>query len=103
MSPTSPRHLLPVLAAALFGACGSAARPSQPAALPRREVDVVIDRVLAAYGGRERLARATTRRDEGRVVARMGGKEGRVLRAFRRPDHLRVELHYPDHAELRIL
>jgi len=58
-----------------------------------------------AYGGPEAIAAATAFVQAGEIVSvgRRGGT-GRILRAFHRPDKLRVEIAYPDReAEVRVL
>jgi hypothetical protein len=66
------------------------------------DADPLIDRVLAAYGGREALAKVKAYRMEGTIASRMQGT-GPFVRAFARPDRLRVVLSYPTNPEIRLL
>ncbi len=59
--------------------------------------------VVAAYGGRERLAEVRGVRLEGRVVAAGGKGEGRVRREFEGLGRLRVEVELPRGRELRLI
>src|SRR5215831_3111341 len=63
----------------------------------------LIDRVVLAYGGRAALEGVRAYRMEGRVVAAQQKREGPTSRLFERPGRLRVELHYPDRPETRIV
>lgn len=67
------------------------------------EVDRVVDRVVAAYGGAEAVAGLTGYRVEGRLEAHVRGQTGTTVRRIAAPDRFRVELDYGDHSELRIL
>jgi hypothetical protein len=90
---TRLRALFPLLAALLLTAGPAHAT---------RELDALLDRVLAAYGGKEALARVRSYRMEGTVTSTMRGT-GPFVRLFARPDRLRVNLDYPGHPETRIL
>ncbi len=81
--------------AAQGGVEGSSAPDTAAAAL--------VDRVLAAYGGREALEKIHAYRAEGRLVTVMREGEAPTIRLFARPNRLRVELRYPDAPETRIL
>jgi hypothetical protein len=64
----------------------------------------LLDRCVAAYGGKAALARAATTRQEGRVTSVLQPGAGRVVRAYARPGRLRVEIGYPGSTpELRIV
>jgi hypothetical protein len=71
------------------------------------EVDVpaVVARCVAAYGGKEALARSAVTRQEGRVTSLLHpGQDGRMARAYVRPGKLRVETRWPDGGgEVRVL
>ena len=69
-------------------------------ALPER---TLIDRVIEAYGGRAALEQVRSYRLDGRIVATFQGREGPMVRLFRRPNRLRVELRYPGEPEIRIV
>ncbi|HEY6194088.1 MAG TPA: hypothetical protein VI504_03520 [Candidatus Eisenbacteria bacterium] len=68
-----------------------------------RGVLSLIDHVVLAYGGRAALESVHAYRMEGRVFAVQQKREGPTSRLFQRPGRLRVELHYPDRAETRIV
>ena len=62
----------------------------------------LINKLVAEYGGKKRVAAARVLRQKGRVATETRGTA--VLgRAFERPDRLRVELKYPDNTEVRVL
>lgn len=63
----------------------------------------LIDRVIAAYGGREALARVTSYEMRGTMTAVNRGGPVVTVRTFERPGRLRVVIHYPQQIELRIL
>ena len=63
----------------------------------------VIQQILDAYGGRSALERVKAYRADGKIVARLRGREGPMSRLFQRPGRLRVELHYPDVTETRVV
>jgi hypothetical protein len=65
-------------------------------------VDALVDRVLAAYGGKEALAKVRAYRAEGTINSSLRGV-GPFARLFARPDRLRVTIDYPGHPETRIL
>jgi hypothetical protein len=68
------------------------------------EVTEVLEKVANAYGGRTRIAEVTTYKQHGVIFSSMRRTTGDVLRAYRHPDHLRVEIKYDQHtSELRIL
>jgi hypothetical protein len=56
-----------------------------------------------AYGGRAALEAVHAYRMEGRVVAAQHEREGPMIRLFQRPGRLRVEVHYPERPETRIV
>jgi hypothetical protein len=88
------------LAAALLlvPALALAAPPlEKPAAAPQpalADARALVERVLAAYGGRPALEKARAVRQEGMVASSRRGL-GRVVRLFERPGSLRVEIAYP--------
>ncbi len=65
----------------------------------------LLDRVTQAYGGVEALSRAVAVRQTGKLTATMRGpKEGTILRAYGRPERLRVEIAFPgEEKEVRVL
>lgn len=64
----------------------------------------LIDKVVSAYGGRERLESLATVRESGRVQAASGmSGSGPLLRVFQAPSTLRVEVGSPPETEVRIL
>jgi len=80
--------------------------PSPAAAGERRPdsvPDALTDKILAAYGGRERLMAVRAVRMEGTVRALLRRMEGRTVRTFSRPNRLKVVLAYPGRPETRIV
>lgn len=68
------------------------------------DVDQLLEKVIAAYGGREHISRITAYQQFGVTFSSMRGVEGNILRVYRHPDHLRVEIRYDkDNSESRIL
>ena len=64
----------------------------------------LLDKVVAAYGGRAALEKARVVKEEGTVTSLMHPRPGRIVRVFRRPDSLRVEIAYPeDSPEVRVV
>ncbi|RMG88988.1 MAG: hypothetical protein D6708_10570, partial [Candidatus Dadabacteria bacterium] len=63
----------------------------------------LLDSVVAAYGGPRAAARLEAFRAEAEITARLRGKVGRMVREFRAPDKLRVEIAYPGSTEVRVL
>ncbi len=71
---------------------------------PSSPVPALVDRVVAAYGGREALEKGPVVVQEGEITAHAPGEVGRVTRIYERPRHLRVTIGYPGGAsEQRIL
>lgn len=91
-------QLAALLAAGPAGA-GAGPPTSAPAAGP---IDALVDRVLAAYGGKAALEKVRAYRMEGSVDSAMQGT-GAMVRTFARPDRLRIQLDYPGRPETRIL
>ncbi|MEK6255092.1 MAG: hypothetical protein N2B05_10380, partial [Gemmatimonadales bacterium] len=59
---------------------------------------------VEAYGGADAIAAASAFMQVGEIVSTGRPEPGRILRAFHRPDKLRVEIAYPDRdVELRVL
>lgn len=79
-----------------------AAVSGAPAAAPATPSGALVDRVLAAYGGKAALAGVKAYRMEGTISSVMQGT-GPMTRAFARPDRLRIELNYPGRREARLL
>jgi hypothetical protein len=67
------------------------------------DAGAIIDRVLDAYGGTERLAVIEGYRLEGELQAVRRPAPVHTVRQFARPGQLRVELDYPDIPETRLL
>jgi hypothetical protein len=72
-----------------------------PVAVP--ESKTVIDKVIAAYGGSERLSKIKAIAAEGRITAIMRGDEGTYRRTLRRDGCLFVDIVYSRSSERRIL
>lgn len=84
-----------VLAVGLMAAAGPAAAQS---------VGQLVDTMLAAYGGRERLEGVRTLHMTGTTTALRNGQTGTVERWFAVPDRLRIDIRYPSgEGEDRIL
>lgn len=84
--------VLLVPAAAFAAAPGSAA-----------DVHARIARVLAAYGGRERLAKVHGYRLEGSLFSAMRHEEAPIVRVFQRPGRFKTMITYGDGAEARLV
>jgi len=68
------------------------------------DIGALLDRVAAAYGGQERLSRATAFQEYGKIVSTLHAHPGQLHRAFQYPDRLRIEIRYgEDESELRVL
>jgi hypothetical protein len=70
---------------------------------PTRDSGTVIDKVIEAYGGRERLAKVAAVAAEGRVTALVRNDEGSYRRTFRRDRKLVVDVALSRSTEKRIL
>ena len=71
---------------------------------PGAPINVFVGQILAAYGGESLPRRGQVIRQTGRNWSEMHGAEGRIVREFRWPDYLRVEIDYPDgSSESRLL
>ncbi|MGB5471844.1 MAG: hypothetical protein WBQ78_00005 [Gammaproteobacteria bacterium] len=85
-----------VLWLALLTICGQASAADALGAL--------LDKVAAAYGGREVLSAATAFEQFGTTASAMRQRPGRVHRAFQYPDRLRIDIRYSENdRELRVL
>lgn len=67
------------------------------------ESGTVADRIIEAYGGRERLAAVRSITAEGRITAFLRGDEGTYQRTLRRDGSLFVDIVYSRSSERRIL
>lgn len=76
--------------------------PAAAAAPPAAEIDALVAKVFAAYGGEAALAKVAGYRMEGTQTSSMRGT-GPFVRLFQRPRRLRVSLDYPGHPETRVL
>lgn len=75
---------------------GPAAAPAASGAPTRDGQDALIGRIVAAYGGRDALARAKAFRQEGSVTSLLHpGTRGRIERAYARSGRLRVVTRFP--------
>jgi len=61
------------------------------------------EKIIEAYGGRERLAKVVSVSAEGWITALMRGDEGIYKRTFRRDGRLSVDINYTHSTEKRIL
>jgi hypothetical protein len=102
--------LLPAAPApdALEPAAASAPATASTPSEPRRtspEILALVRLCVEAYGGNGGLARASVRREEGRVTSALHpGDVGRIQRAFQRPGKLRVVVAFPGaDPEIRVL
>jgi hypothetical protein len=68
------------------------------------EVSTLVDKVVANYGGRQKLAAIRTLHETGKISSLRTGQTGTVERWFASPDRLRLDTRYPNgEAESRIL
>lgn len=67
------------------------------------DVDGLLLKIAEAYGGQVRIAEVNTWQQTGITFSALRGEEGRIVRSFQYPDHLRVEIRYDHDAEIRIL
>jgi hypothetical protein len=73
-------------------------------AFPADDAAVLVQKVLAAYGGRAALERAQIVRQEGTVTSVMHAGPGQLVRLVKAPGSLRVEIRYPgEPAEVRVV
>ncbi len=91
-----------------FVAAGSTAMATLLAAAPALAQDPdagsVVDQVLAAYGGADALRATHALRLEGSIVTHAGAEvHGSFVRIDEGGSGLKVLLHYPDHAEIRVV
>lgn len=70
---------------------------------PARSNGTITDKIIEAYGGRERLSKVVSIAAEGRITALMRGDEGTYKRIFRRDGKLLVNITYSRSTEKRIL
>ena len=67
-------------------------------------VEELLLKVAEAYGGQTRITEVGAWLQSGVTISTMQGKEGRILRSYRHPDHLRIEIEYDNHeTELRVI
>ncbi|MBC7950594.1 MAG: hypothetical protein H7Z12_02075 [Rhodospirillaceae bacterium] len=75
-----------------------------PAAAGADEVSTLVDKVVANYGGRQKLAAIRTLHETGQISSLRTGQTGTVERWFASPDRLRLDTRYPNgEEESRIL
>jgi hypothetical protein len=75
-----------------------------PSSAPAQDAAGLAALCVEAYGGEEAIAAASAFMQTGEIVSAAGGEPGRILRAFHRPDKLRVEILRPDRdPEVRVL
>jgi hypothetical protein len=90
--------------AALCLAAALLAPPPALAAGPSPEVDRLVEKCVAAYGGEAVLARSGAVKQSGTVTSLMHpGEAGRLVRIAARGDKLRVEASYGPDREVRVL
>lgn len=89
------RTILPLLLAGVLLASGVARAGD--------DVQGLLDRVLAAYGGAERLQKVKGYRAEGAVQAKIRGATATTTRLFARPGDFRVDVAYVDYTEVRVV
>jgi len=63
----------------------------------------LLDAVLKAHGGADKLEAVKGYKMEGSVEAKIRGSIAATTRLFARPGNLRVDLAYPDHTEIRVV
>jgi hypothetical protein len=75
------------------------------AAAAAEDAGALVDKVVAAYGGKAVLEKATAIREEGKVAATMRvGSSGPIVRTFARPSKLRIQIgESPKFTEVRVL
>lgn len=70
----------------------------------RAEMETLLNKVAQAYGGETVITATRAYRQSGVTFSSLRGREGRVKRSYRHPDHLRVEIDYgSEGSELRVL
>jgi len=75
-----------------------------PSAALADEVSALVDKVAAAYGGKQKLAALKTLHQVGSLSSLRTGQTGRVERWFATPGQLRIDTSYPSgEAESRVL
>lgn len=67
------------------------------------DLDALLAKVASAYGSEALREGAKAIRQTGVTYSNMRKMEGRIVRTYLAPDHLRVEIQYPGDEELRIL
>lgn len=87
--------LLGAIALPLASARAGSSSTTDPIAL--------LDEVLAAYGGADRLEKVKGYRMEGAMQAKTRGATATTTRVFGRPGDFRVDLRYPDFTEVRVV
>lgn len=58
------------------------------------DVESWLSKISRAYGGVQQIDAAQSYRQYGVTFSSMRGREGKVFRAYRHPDHLRIEIDY---------
>lgn len=96
-----PETIVAIGALALGGPSASAIHEPPPG--QRSDPVAVIERVLEAHGGADRIRAVEGFRQEGMLVARMGGAHATVFRISEGAERLSVLVRYPDRDEIRIL
>src|SRR6266550_3774170 len=66
-------------------------------------LDNLIARVMAAYGGSAAWSKVAGFHETGTVTPAMRPDEGKLTRDWQRPDKLRVEIVYPTSTEVRVV
>ncbi len=74
-----------------------------PAAAQTEDIGSVLEQVIEAYGGETNLRKLDNMIQEWAFYAPMRGRHGADIRRVSVPNQLKVELHYPDKSEIRVL
>ncbi len=88
--------------AAVLSLSLAAVTPDAPAS---KDVGALVQRCVAAYGGKAALARSARSRVDGEVtsVVLHPGETGKIVREYERPGRLRVEIRYAGQPEIRVV
>jgi hypothetical protein len=86
----------------ILAGCASGDSHEEPTGTNAAGLDTLIDLVIEAYGGLERLEQVQGYRMAGKLRAVQRQQDVTTIRWFGRPDRLMLELHYPDHSEYRL-
>ena len=90
-------RLMSIAAACLLLASAGIAEAEDP------NLKMLLQQVIAEYGGEDNLRKLDNHIQEWDVVALVGARHGTDTRRIRVPDQLKVEISYPDKQERRIV